>query len=253
MKTKQRIEFGDFQTPLPLAREVCAKLKELGVEPSVVVEPTSGVGNFLRAAAEAFPNATLEGLEINEEHLRTASSELKEFLDAGRIRLRLQDFFVFDWDTYLSNLQGQLLMLGNPPWVTNSTVSGLKGSNLPEKQNFLGLRGFAAKTGKSNFDISEWMLIRLLQALRGRRFIKSRPKSTSTPRFMPVCSSRNSDTWGLPKPPFIRTCGRTLPNVGSACVEKIWFPTSRLTIVCGTWKGCRSINGVQDSNMTARQ
>ncbi|HKI71228.1 MAG TPA: SAM-dependent methyltransferase [Verrucomicrobiae bacterium] len=168
MKTKQKIEFGDFQTPLPLAREVCAKLNELGVAPDVVVEPTSGAGNFLRAAAEAFPNATLEGLEINEEHLRTASSELKEFLNAGRIRLHLQDFFVFDWDTYLSNLQGQLLMLGNPPWVTNSTVSGFKGSNLPEKQNFLGLRGFAARTGKSNFDISEWMLIRLLQALRGR-------------------------------------------------------------------------------------
>ena len=141
MKTKQKIEFGDFQTPLPLAREVCAKLNELGVAPDVVVEPTSGAGNFLRAAAEAFPNATLEGLEINEEHLRTASNELKEFLDAGRIRLRLQDFFAFDWETYLRKWQGQLLMLGNPPWVTNSTVSGLKGSNLPEKQNFLGLRG----------------------------------------------------------------------------------------------------------------
>ncbi len=169
MKTKQKIEFGDFQTPLPLAREVCTKLNELGVAPSVVVEPTCGVGNFLRAAAETFPSATLEGMDVNEEHLRTANNELNEFSAAGRLRMHLQDFFAFDWDTYLNNWQGQLLILGNPPWVTNSTVSGLEGSNLPEKQNFLRLRGFAAKTGKSNFDISEWMLIRLIQALRGRR------------------------------------------------------------------------------------
>jgi len=38
-----------------------------------------------------------------------------------------------------------LLMLGNAPRVTNSTVSGLKGSNLPEKQNFLGLRGLGLR------------------------------------------------------------------------------------------------------------
>ncbi|MBI3879786.1 MAG: SAM-dependent DNA methyltransferase [Verrucomicrobia bacterium] len=44
----------------------------------------------------------------------------------------------------------------------------MNGSNLPVKENFLGLRGLAARTGKSNFDISEWMLIRLVRALRGR-------------------------------------------------------------------------------------
>ena len=44
----------------------------------------------------------------------------------------------------------------------------MNGSNLPTKENFLGLRGIAARTGKSNFDISEWMLIRLVRALRGR-------------------------------------------------------------------------------------
>ena len=44
----------------------------------------------------------------------------------------------------------------------------MNGSNLPTKENFLGLRGIAARTGKSNFDISEWMLIQLVRALRGR-------------------------------------------------------------------------------------
>src|SRR5437773_1338778 len=44
----------------------------------------------------------------------------------------------------------------------------MNGSNLPTKENFQGFRGIEARTGKSNFDISEWMLIRLVKALRGR-------------------------------------------------------------------------------------
>src|SRR5439155_11271931 len=73
-----------------------------------------------------------------------------------------------DWDVELASISGSLLILGNPPWVTNSTVASLNGSNLPVKENFQGFRGIEARTGKSNFDISEWMLIRLVRALRGR-------------------------------------------------------------------------------------
>ncbi|MDE0145162.1 MAG: hypothetical protein OXL95_04770 [Nitrospira sp.] len=36
---------------------------------------------------------------------------------------------------------------------------------MPKKANFQRLRGFDAKTGKSNFDIAEWMLIHLIEAL----------------------------------------------------------------------------------------
>jgi hypothetical protein len=39
--------------------------------------------------------------------------------------------------------------------------------NLPTKRNFKGLRGLDALTGKSNFDVSEWMILRLLRALVG--------------------------------------------------------------------------------------
>ncbi len=42
------------------------------------------------------------------------------------------------------------------------------GTNLPAKSNFKGLAGLDALTGKSNFDVSEWMILRLLQALAGR-------------------------------------------------------------------------------------
>lgn len=59
MKTLARIEFGDFQTPLALAREVCRLLKTQGVRADVIVEPTCGLGTFLQAAAECYPEAEL--------------------------------------------------------------------------------------------------------------------------------------------------------------------------------------------------
>jgi hypothetical protein len=62
-----------------------------------------------------------------------------------------------------------ILVVGNPPWVTNSALGALRSSNLPTKSNFQNHTGLEALTGKSNFDISEWMLIMLLGVLTGRR------------------------------------------------------------------------------------
>ena len=59
-------------------------------------------------------------------------------------------------------------MLGNPPWVTNADLGLLRSTNLPTKNNFQGHKGLDALTGKSNFDISEWMLLNQLEWLRDR-------------------------------------------------------------------------------------
>jgi len=61
------------------------------------------------------------------------------------------------------------LVVGNPPWVTNSQLGILNSNNLPEKANSQHLSGIDALTGKSNFDISEWMLSRLLESLANRQ------------------------------------------------------------------------------------
>lgn len=168
MKTLHKVEFGDFQTPLPLAREVCALLQKLNTKAEAIVEPTCGRGSFIRGAAEFFPHAHLTGFDVNGHHLDAARADLAELVVQRRLCLEQQDFFSFDWDSHLGRENRRILVLGNLPWVTNSTVSSLNGANLPRKENFQGLRGFAAKTGKANFDISEWMLIRLIQALRGK-------------------------------------------------------------------------------------
>jgi hypothetical protein len=168
MRTNAKIEFGDFQTPVDLAREVCALLVREGIKTDLVVEPTCGIGAFLIAAAEAFPKARLFGWDINRDYVEQAEKTLADSGIESRVTLGQQDFFAHDWEKELSALRGNLVVLGNLPWVTNATISGMNGGNLPAKENFQNFRGIEALTGKSNFDISEWMLIQLVRALRGR-------------------------------------------------------------------------------------
>lgn len=168
MKTKAKIEFGDFQTPLALAREICLLLVRQGVDAATIIEPTCGVGAFLVAAAEAFPKAHLLGWDINLDYVMQTNAALRNAGAEKRATIGQQNFFTNNWEKELSGILGSVLVLGNLPWVTNSTVSSMNGSNLPAKENFQGFRGIEARTGKSNFDISEWMLIRLVQALRRR-------------------------------------------------------------------------------------
>ena len=60
-----------------------------------------------------------------------------------------------------------VLFIGNPPWVTNSKLQKLLSKNTPQKSNFQNLSGLEAITGKSNFDISEWILIKICQQISG--------------------------------------------------------------------------------------
>lgn len=164
-RTKQRIEFGDFQTPSSLAERVCSHLSAVGFRPASVVEPTCGKGAFVLAALKYFPDADVTlGVEINPSHVATARERIAKQSPNQQVEIRHADFFDVDWEAELRSLPRPTLIVGNPPWVTSARVGSLAGSNLPTKSNFLGLGGMEAKTGKSNFDISEWMTIRLLES-----------------------------------------------------------------------------------------
>jgi hypothetical protein len=165
---KRKVEFGDFQTPAPLARLVCERLAAAGFSPNMVIEPTCGVGAFVLAAAQQFPDAEVRGYEINPAYLDELRQGIDEAGIAHRVSLHQQDFFATDWLTQLEMLPGSILILGNPPWVTNAGQGAIGGTNLPQKSNFLKHKGFDAITGKANFDISEWMLIDLMRTLGSR-------------------------------------------------------------------------------------
>ncbi|RJP55359.1 MAG: class I SAM-dependent methyltransferase [Anaerolineaceae bacterium] len=168
MLRQAQIEFGDFQTPLELAKKVCEKLVELGVSPTIVIEPTCGVGAFVEASAVSFPSAkAIIGVDVNRVYLDELENRKNRFFQNRRIRLLQGDFFDFNWKNLL-DVEGSLLVIGNFPWVTNSQQGVIGGTNLPAKINFQNRNGFDAMTGKSNFDISEWMLIQSSNWLRNR-------------------------------------------------------------------------------------
>ena len=164
-RTKAVIEYGDFQTPLVLARSAVKLLARLGFRPHSVLEPTCGRGTFVAAVAEVFSDATtIIGVDINKGYLASAFEAFgKEY---PRIRLICGDFFDFNWESVVTPALAPWLIVGNPPWVTSSALSAIESVNVPAKSNFYGRLGIEAITGKSNFDISEWMLLRYLDWLQ---------------------------------------------------------------------------------------
>jgi hypothetical protein len=163
-------EYGDFQTPIALAQQICKLLVGRGVNPRSVLEPTCGTGGFLLTALENFPHvSTVLGIDINRAHVDTTRDRLALCACSAAMNVLHASFFDVDWPIVLSGLPEPILVVGNPPWVTNSALGALTSSNLPIKSNFQNHRGLEALTGKSNFDISEWMLIKLLSVLSGRR------------------------------------------------------------------------------------
>jgi methylase of polypeptide subunit release factors len=163
-KSKRITEFGDFQTPPELALTATNILRDLGIRPRSILEPTCGRGAFLGAVASCFPDAeAIIGIDINEGHLRYADLIASRF--NNRIDLRQGDFFKVGWESIITKAGGPWLIVGNPPWVTSSSLGAIDSKNLPEKSNFHGRMGIDAITGKSNFDISEWMLLRYLDWL----------------------------------------------------------------------------------------
>ena len=169
-------EYGDFQTPLSLARAVCQKLFGLGYRPEVLIEPTCGKGNFIIAALETFPSIRqVVGLEIQEGYVTECKARLLAALLSRpelKREIQIQQGNIFAEALSPGVLQideGEVLILGNPPWVTNTTLSALDSINLPTKSNFKKHAGLDAITGKSNFDIAEFILLQLV-----REFTKSR-------------------------------------------------------------------------------
>lgn len=190
--SKAKVEYGDFQTPLELANKICGKLVDLGISPKIIIEPTCGIGNFIEASANSFKLAhKILGIEINSNYLQEIRIN-KNFLPDKRIQIQQGDFFELDWFSLIDKFDQQILVIGNFPWVTNSQQSVIGGVNLPEKTNFQNYSGLEAITGKSNFDISEWMLIQTVQWLQKRDAYMAMLCKTSVARkLLSYMHSRN--------------------------------------------------------------
>jgi hypothetical protein len=195
-RSRKKIEYGDFQTPPALARDVCRTLARMEISPNSILEPTCGRGAILEAAAEQFADAKqLVGLDVNPDYARWAERQMQRFKSHQSIVVESEDFFETDWPRRLACLPDPLLIVGNPPWVTNSVLGGLASKNVPEKRNSHGLRGIEALTGKSNFDISEWMLLRMVEWMHGRDATLAMLCKTAVARKVLQRGWSNGETW----------------------------------------------------------
>lgn len=173
-----RTEYGDFQTNLGLAGKIAFHLTSKDISPKIVIEPTCGKGNFILSLLKYFDNIeTIIGVEIYKPYVWECKFNIIDFYlnnpkeKKPNISIVHSSVFDFDFKAIAKDAFGkELLILGNPPWVTNSKLGSLNSSNLPKKTNFKNHHGIDAITGKGNFDIAEYitlMMIRIFQNLNG--------------------------------------------------------------------------------------
>jgi hypothetical protein len=162
-----RREFGDFQTPPELAREVveCCRREAKTNAWQRALEPTCGAGAFITALLSLDdPPLEIHGIEIQDEHA-DAAMRLSARHHA-RVTITRRSIFDLHLGSGLSwNSRGPLIVIGNPPWVTNAELGTLGSRNLPVKRNVKRLHGLEAMTGASNFDICEAIWLKLIEEL----------------------------------------------------------------------------------------
>ncbi len=169
---EDRVSYGDWQTPMSLAEKICdIHLSKFG-SPDIVIEPTCGLGAFVLSALRKFQNIKeFYAIEINRQY--ASELKLKILLNAltspsqshPDIYIYNTDFFEFDFIPIIEKskrMGWNMAIIGNPPWVTNSTQGKNNSKNIPFKSNIFKLKGIDAITGKSNFDISEYISLKLL-------------------------------------------------------------------------------------------
>ncbi len=169
-----RAEYGDFQTNSDLANKVTLHLLSKEISPKIVIEPTCGKGNFIIASLRNFKHIkNIFGIEIYKPYVwETKFNIIDFFLDnpkANKPEISITHCNVFDFDfkqmaqKYSTK---DFLVIGNPPWVTNSKLGSLNSTNLPKKTNFKNHSGLDAMTGKGNFDIAEFITLTMIETFQ---------------------------------------------------------------------------------------
>ncbi|MFI3239077.1 MAG: SAM-dependent methyltransferase [Bacteroidales bacterium] len=157
---QNRKEFGDWQTDYKFALYVCSFLKKQGINPKVIVEPTCGKGNFIKAALDVFSSiGTIYAIDTYKPYIDEVFQLSEQYSD---VKFNIYHDNIFNFD-FSSITESDVLFIGNPPWVTTSKLGEINSSNIPAKSNFKGNNGCDAITGKGNFDIAEYILLKIIQ------------------------------------------------------------------------------------------
>jgi hypothetical protein len=174
VQESDRGEYGDFQTNSALANKVALHLASKGASPEIVIEPTCGKGSFIIASLRNFQHITnIFGVEIYKPYVWQSKFSIVDFFlenpNANKPEISIIHCNVFDFDfkeIAKKHSPKNILVIGNPPWVTSSKLGSLNSSNLPKKTNFKNHSGLDAMTGKGNFDIAEFITLTLIETFQ---------------------------------------------------------------------------------------
>ncbi len=170
MRKNRKIDLGDFQTPISLTDRICRYISSKGFKPQILIESTCGMGNFVLSSIKYFPSLKfVYCVELQPKYKDIFFQRLEKLRKnlTFEIEFHIDNIFTHQFSkrikALLQNPTNHILIIGNPPWVTNSEIARLGGINLPPKSNLKKLKGIDALMGKSNFDIAEYIIIYLLK------------------------------------------------------------------------------------------
>ena len=164
-------DYGDFQTPCQLTDKICRYISNLGFNPDVIIEPTCGKGNFVVSSLKFFPGVKyFYCIDIQEKYDWLFKKNILLFSLKNKIESEIDfindDIFYHSFSeklkSFLEDNTKNLLILGNPPWITNTELSSINSANSPDKGNIKNFKGIDAITGKGNFDIAEYIIIKII-------------------------------------------------------------------------------------------
>jgi hypothetical protein len=172
-----RAEYGDFQTNSDLTNKVTLHLASKNISPEIVIEPTCGKGNFIIASLHNFKNIkNVFGVEIYKPYVWETKFNIVDFFlsnpNSDKPEISIVHCNVFDFDfkeIAKKHSTNDILVIGNPPWVTNSKLGSLNSTNLPKKTNFKNHSGLDAMTGKGNFDIAEFITLTMIETFQNMK------------------------------------------------------------------------------------
>ncbi len=166
-----RREYGDFQTNQHLTQKVVQYIFSKSNDFEFVLEPTCGKGNFLIASIKQSKKLKkVVGVEIYQPYVWETKFKILEYYLVTEVDSKPEidiihaNAFEFLYEELAENTRNlKTLVIGNPPWVTNSELGSIDSKNLPKKSNFKKHSGLEAITGKGNFDIGEYISLIMLK------------------------------------------------------------------------------------------
>lgn len=114
---EERRDQGATYTPPDIVRSMVDWAATCAL-PCRVVDPGVGSARFLTAAAKAFPDAQLVGIDVDPLATLMARANLAVVGHAARSRIVLGDFRMFQ-----ETVAGRTLYIGNPPYVRHHQIT----------------------------------------------------------------------------------------------------------------------------------